>query len=73
MSRAAERIAEVHNRVAGGSLTGGVLAFNHLGYGGEWFPANDHPAAAIIVPVQRYRMGVNEAQKLIDAYLETVQ
>lgn len=63
ITRAAERIARRHNEMRHG---GGVLAFDDLGEGGEWYARQDEPSAAIVFPITRRRIDAREVQDWLD-------
>ena len=62
----ARRIAREHNAILSQASSGGVLAFDHEGRGGEWYSAGSWPAAAIIYPVADRPVTQREVQDWLD-------
>lgn len=62
----ARRIARCHNQ-CGSELTGGVLAFDEDGTGGEWYSAGSRPNAPLVYPVGWRRVTARDVQDWLDA------
>lgn len=62
---AARRIAKAHNE-CGGNLSGGFLAFDQNGHGGEWYSRESRPDVAIRFPVKARRVTVREVKDWYD-------
>jgi hypothetical protein len=58
---AARRIAKSHNE-CGGNLSGGFLAFDRNGHGGEWYSKGSRPNVAILFPVGNRRVTAREVK-----------
>lgn len=61
----ARRIAKAHNE-CGGNLSGGFLAFDAEGNGGEWYSAGSRPDAALRFTVRPRKVTQREVQDWLD-------
>lgn len=66
----ARRIARRHNQACNSTLTGGILAFDRDGQGGEWYSAQSQPDAEILFGVRARRVTAREVQEWLDMQAE---
>jgi hypothetical protein len=59
----AQRIAHRHNEMR---RSGGVLAFDALGGGGDWYADEGPPDSAIVFPIRRQRVDARDVQDWLD-------
>lgn len=66
----ARRIARAHNETLSQSSSGGFLAFDVAGNGGEWYSSTARPDVAVLFPVGSRRVSAQDVQDWLDARQE---